>query len=54
MRMVSKNHKNWHNALLNAIWDDRVTPKTIVGNSHLFLVYDREVILPPHVLLPSL
>jgi hypothetical protein len=31
-----------------------VTPKTSVGNSPLFLIYGREVILPPHVLLPSL
>jgi hypothetical protein len=53
-RMISENHKNWHNALLNAIWADRVTPKTIVGNSPFFLIYGREAILPPHVLLPSL
>jgi hypothetical protein len=53
-RTVSENHKNWHNALLNAIWADRVTPKTIVGNSPFFLVYGREAILPPHILLPSL
>jgi transposase InsO family protein len=57
-RTVSENHKNWHNALLNAIWDDRgvdrVTPKTVVGNSPFFLVYGREAILPPHILLPSL
>jgi len=53
-RMLSENHKNWHNALLNAIWDDRVTPKIVVGNSPFFLIYDREEILPPHILLPSL
>jgi hypothetical protein len=53
-RTVSENHKNWHNALLNAIWADRVTPKTTVGNSPFFLIYGREAILPPHILLPSL
>jgi hypothetical protein len=53
-RTVSENHKNWHNALLNAIWADRVTPKTVVGNSTFFLIYGREAILPPHILLPSL
>jgi hypothetical protein len=53
-RTVSENHKNWHNALLNAIWVDRVTPKIVVGNSPFFLVYGREVILPPHILIPSL
>jgi hypothetical protein len=52
-RTVFENHKNWHNALFNAIWADRVTPKTVVGNSPFFLVYDREAILPPYV-LPSL
>jgi hypothetical protein len=53
-RTVVENHKNWHNALLNALWDDRVTPKVVVGNSPFFLVYGREAILPPHILLPSL
>jgi hypothetical protein len=53
-RTVSENHKNWHNALFNALWADRVTPKTLVGKSPFFLVYIREAILPPHVLLPSL
>jgi hypothetical protein len=51
---VAENHKNWNNALLNALWDDRVTPKAAIGNSPFFLVYGREAILPPHVLLPSL
>jgi hypothetical protein len=53
-RTVSENHKNWHNALLNAIWANRVTPKNVVGNSPFFLIYGREVIIPPHLLLPSL
>jgi hypothetical protein len=53
-RTVVENHKNWHNALLNALWADRVTPKSAIGNSPFFLVYGREAILPPHILLPSL
>jgi hypothetical protein len=53
-RTVVENHKNWHNALLNALWADRVTPKAVVGNSPFFLVYGREATLPPHILLPSL
>jgi transposase InsO family protein len=53
-RTFFENHKNWHNALLKAIWADRVTPKIVVGNSPFFLVYNREAILPLHVLLPSL
>jgi transposase InsO family protein len=35
-RTVAENHKNWHNALLNALWADRVTPKATVGNSPFF------------------
>jgi hypothetical protein len=31
-----------------------VTPKAFDGTSPFFLVYGREAILPPHVLLPSL
>jgi transposase InsO family protein len=53
-RTVSEDHKNWHNALFNAIWADRVTPKIVVGNSPFFLVYGRDTVLPPHILLPSL
>jgi hypothetical protein len=53
-RTVVENHKNWHNALLNTLWADRVMPKDVVGNSPFFLVYGREAILPPHILLPSL
>jgi hypothetical protein len=53
-RTVFENHKNWHNMVFNALWADRVTLKTSVGNSPFFLIYEREAILPPHVLLPSL
>jgi transposase InsO family protein len=53
-RTVVENHKNWHNALLNTLWADRVTPKAIVGNSPSFLFYGREAIMLPHILLPSL
>jgi transposase InsO family protein len=53
-RIMVENHKNWHNAQLNALWDDRVMPKYAIGNSPFFLVYGREAILLPHILLPSL
>jgi hypothetical protein len=53
-RNVVENHKNWHNALLNTLWVDRVTPKDAIGNFLFFLVYGREAIMPPHILLPSL
>ena len=47
-------HKNWHKALSNAVWADRVTPKAAIGNSSFSLVYGKEAILPPHLFLPSL
>jgi hypothetical protein len=53
-RTISENHKKWSTALFYALWDDRVTPKIAFGNSPFFLVYGREAILPPNVLLPSL
>jgi hypothetical protein len=53
-RTVDENKKNWHNALVNALWADRVTQKVAIGNSPFFLVYGREAILPQHILLPSL
>jgi hypothetical protein len=45
-RTVSENHKNWHNALYNALWVDRVTLKASVGNSPFFLIYGREEFSP--------
>jgi hypothetical protein len=53
-KTVVENHKNWHNALHNALWDDRVTPKESLGNSPYFLVYGQESILPTNLYLPSL
>jgi hypothetical protein len=38
-KIVTENHKNWHNALHNALWADRVTPKEALGTSPYFLVY---------------
>jgi len=40
--------------LFNALRANRVTPKVVIGNSPFFLVYGGEVILPPHIFLPSL
>ena len=53
-RTVVNHHRNWHNALSNALWADRVTPKAAIGNSPFFLVYGKEAIFPPHLFLPSL
>eukprot|EP00253_Pinus_taeda_P005222 PITA_05222 len=46
--------RNWHNALTNALWADRVAPKVTLGNSPYFLFYGLKAILPPNVALPSL
>ena len=51
---MANHHRNWHTALSNALWADRVTPKAAIGNSPFFLVYGKEAILPPHLFLPSL
>eukprot|EP00253_Pinus_taeda_P023187 PITA_23187 len=53
-KTVANNQRNWHNALTNALWANRVTPKVALGNSPYFLVYGQEAILPPNIALPSL
>ena len=37
----------------NALWAERVTPKNSLGVSPYTLVYGKEAILPPNILLPS-
>ena len=49
-----EHHRNWNTILYQALWADRVTPKSSVGNSPFFLVYGMEAILPPNLFLPSL
>ena len=39
--------------LPNALWADRVTPKYLIGVSPYTLVYGKESILPPNIMLPS-
>ena len=53
-RTVLTYHCHWNTALFNALWVDRVTPKSSIGNSPFFLVYGTEVILPPNLFSPSL
>ena len=53
-RSIAEHHRNWHIVLYQALWADRVTPKSSVGNSPFFLVYGVDVILPPNMFLPSL
>jgi hypothetical protein len=41
-KIVNDNQRNWHLTLHNALWDDRVTPKSSIGKSPFFLVYGQE------------
>ena len=53
-RTVDQNQKNWHKALVNALWADRITKKASIGTSPFNLVYGKEVVLPTHLVIPSL
>ena len=52
-KTVIENQRSWHLALPNALWADRVTPKNSLGVSPYTLVYGKESILPPNIMLPS-
>ena len=52
-KTVIENQRIWHSALPNDISADRVTPKTSLGVSLYTLVYGKEAILPPNIMLPS-
>ena len=51
-KTVIENQRSWHIALPNALWDDRVTPKNSLGVSPYTLVYGKQAIFPPKILLP--
>jgi hypothetical protein len=53
-KIVNDHQRNWHLSLQNTLWDDRVTPKSSIGNSPFFLVYGQEATFPTHTFLPSL
>ena len=53
-KTVDQNQKNWHKALVNALWADTITKKASIGTSPFNLVYGREVVLPTHLVIPSL
>jgi len=53
-RTVDQNQKNWRKALVNALWADRITKKASIGTSPFNLVYGKEVVLPTHLVIPSL
>ena len=53
-RTVDQNQNNWHKALVNALWADRITKKASIDTSPFNLVYGKEVVLPTHLVIPSL
>eukprot|EP00253_Pinus_taeda_P021640 PITA_21640 len=53
-RTVDQNQKNWHKALVNALWADRIMKKASIDTSPFNLVYGKEVVLPTHLVIPSL
>ena len=52
-KTVVENQRSWHSTLPNSLWADRDTPKSAIGVSPYILVYGKEAILPPNILLPS-
>jgi hypothetical protein len=53
-KTIGDNYKNWHKALIYALWADQITYKSSLGTSPYFLVYGKEAILPPNIYIPSL
>ena len=51
-KTVIEIQRSWHTTLPNALWEDKVTPKNSLGVSPYTMVYGKEVILPPNILIP--
>ena len=52
-KIVVENQRGWHIDLPNALWADRVKPKNPLGVSPYTVVYGKEAIFPPNILLPA-
>ena len=52
-RTVIENQRGFHISFLNALWADRVTAKNSLGVLPYTIVYGKESILPPIILLPA-
>jgi chorismate-pyruvate lyase len=50
----TKNRRDWHDRLFEALWAYRVTVHTSMQATPYSLVYGSEVVLPLEVQLPSL
>ena len=52
-KIVIENQRSWHLALPNALWANRVTPNNSLGVSRYTLIYGKEAIFSPNIMLPS-
>ena len=50
--LLEENKKSWHNKLINALWDDRLTTKKSIGMSPYQLVYGMDVVFPSSLGVP--
>jgi len=53
-RTIDHNHKKWYKSLIYPLWADQITQKASIGTSPFNLVYGKEVVLPIHLVIPSL
>lgn len=53
-KIVSKNRKDWHDKLGDALWAYRTTIRTATGATPYALVYEAEAVLPVEIKIPSL
>jgi len=50
-KTIFSEQQNWHFALVNDLWVDRVTPRPSLNTSPYFLVYGKEAIFSPNIYL---
>jgi hypothetical protein len=53
-KTVTKNQRDWHDRLFEALWAYRITIRSLMQATSYSLVYGSKAILPLEVQLPSL
>jgi hypothetical protein len=51
-KLLQGNKNSWHNKLVNALWEDRITTKRSNGMSPYHLVYGMDAIFPTSLGVP--
>jgi hypothetical protein len=51
-KLLQDNKKSWHNKLVNALWDDKITTKRSIGMSPYQLFYGMDVVFPTYIGVP--